>query len=144
MKFLGEIDPAKADKISTALEDASKGIPPFDVRVSGVGGFPNLKNPRVLWVGLSESEPLKRLAANIEERLSSLGFEREDRPFTPHLTLCRVKSFIDGKELGRTAAEADISIDKSFTASDFHLIKSVLNPRGAEYTDIKTIRLKQP
>lgn len=143
MKFLGEIDPAKTDKISTALEEASKGIPPFDVRVSGVGGFPSLKNPRVLWVGIGENETLKRLAANIEERLSSLGFEREDRPFTPHLTLCRVKSFMDGKELGRTAAEADISIDKSFTATGFHLIKSVLTPRGAEYTDLKTIRLEK-
>ncbi len=143
MKFLGEIDQGKVDEISTALEDASKGIPPFEVRVSGLGAFPSMRNPRVLWVGIGENETLKRLAANIEERLSPLGFEREDRPFTPHLTLCRVKSFTDGKELGRTAAEADISIDKSFTASAFHLIKSVLNPKGAEYTDIKTIGLEK-
>lgn len=144
MKFLGETDPAKVDEISNALEAASKGIPPFGVKVSGLGAFPNMRNPRVLWVGIGENDALKRLAANIEEAITPLGFEREDRPFTPHLTLCRVKSPADGRDLGRTAAEADISIDKSFTASEFHLIKSILNPKGAEYTDIKTIRLKQP
>lgn len=100
-----------------------------------------MTHPRVLWVGIGENDALKRLSANIEDGLSPLGFEREDRPFTPHLTLCRVKSSNDGRALARTAAEADISIDKGFTASAFHLIKSVLNPRGAEYTDIKTIML---
>ncbi|MBI4949904.1 MAG: RNA 2',3'-cyclic phosphodiesterase [Deltaproteobacteria bacterium] len=142
LKFLGEIDPAKADAIATALEYASKGIGPFEVKVSGLGAFPNMMNPRVLWAGIGGNDALKRLSANIEDGLEPLGFEREGRPFTPHLTLCRVKSSNDGRALGKTAAEANISIDKSFTASAFHLIKSVLNPRGAEYTDIKTIGLE--
>jgi 2'-5' RNA ligase len=141
LKFLGEIDDAKAGEISAGLKKASEGIGPFTLELEGVGCFPNTRNPRVLWAGIKESAPLLKLQKSVEERLSAIGFEAEDRPFTPHLTLCRIKSAQDGRVLGRLVSEAKPQAKAGFTVSSFAFMKSVLKPSGAEYTPIQEFAL---
>lgn len=109
--------------------------------MEGVGGFPNLKAPRVIWAGVRENPELTRLQKNIDEGLSPLGFEKDDRPFQPHLTLCRIKSMASGRELGRLIGELKPDVTTEFKAASFSLFKSVLSPKGAEYTVLKEIGL---
>lgn len=95
----------------------------------------------MLWAGIKAEPGLHKLQGNIEDQLEKLGFEKEGRPFTPHLTICRVKAYTDGKELGKLTAEARPHISMDFVADSFVLFKSVLSPKGAEYTELKRIGL---
>ena len=78
----------------------------------------------------------------MEEHLNAIGFEREERPFTPHLTLCRIKSIGDGKALGRLLADIKPQIKADFRVSSVILFKSELKKTGAEYTAMKEAALK--
>jgi 2'-5' RNA ligase len=142
LKFLGEIDDAKVRAATSELQKAALGIGPFTVELEGVGSFPNARNPRVIWAGIRENIALQKLYKNVEERLKSAGFEADDRPFTPHLTLCRIKSAEDGRALGRLLTEAKIESRAAFTANSFAFMKSVLKPSGAEHTPIQEFALK--
>lgn len=141
LKFLGEIDDAKVRAVAAELKKAPSGIGPFKVELEGVGCFPNGRAPRVVWAGIRQNAELARLQKSVEERLSSIGFEPEDRPFTPHLTLCRIKSAADGRTLGKLISEAVPEAKAAFTVSSFAFIKSVLKPSGAEYTPIQEFAL---
>jgi RNA 2',3'-cyclic 3'-phosphodiesterase len=138
LKFLGDVHKKQIDRICEALEDLAEEIEPIVISVRGAGAFPNLKRPRVLWVGLQKIEALADLAARVEGVLAPLGFEPEKRPFKPHLTLGRVKkpardyramSTIENKEFG------------AFTAWSMVLYKSELTPGGAVYTVIEEFKL---
>lgn len=141
LKFLGDIESKRIDEIEAALKVSAIGTSPLALRAAGVGGFPNLKNPRVIWVGIAGNEELADLQKRIDERLGVLGFERDEKKFHPHLTLCRIKSFRDAKELGRIAEayRGDFSVD--FKVESFVLFRSVLKPKGAEYTALRRINL---
>jgi 2''-5'' RNA ligase len=113
----------------------------FEISLNGVGGFPNLRNPRVIWVGIEKNgaEKLSSLAKEIGVKLTSLGFEK-DKKFKPHLTVFRVK-----KRIG------DVSpIMKDFETTNFgteivskiKLKKSVLSPKGPEYSDLLEVNAK--
>lgn len=141
IKFLGEIDGSKIDQIGWELKRAASGLSPFTLSTEGVGGFPNLRHPRVVWVGIKENSELAELQKNIDERLNSLGFEKEDRPFHPHLTLCRIKTVPDGREIGKIVTELNPDIRMDFKVESFVLFKSILNPKGAEYFELKKIDL---
>lgn len=142
LKFLGDVEETRIEDISTALTGASSGFKSMRLKAGGVGCFPTQRNPRVIWVGLSHSEELERLQNNIEEAAAGLGFEKEDRPFKPHLTLCRIKSPEDGRILGHSIEKFKDFIDIDFVARDLVLFKSQLSPRGAVYTALKRISLE--
>jgi len=142
LKFLGEIDDGKVREAGLALEKAPAGIGPFMLEIEGVGAFPNVRNPRVVWVGIKPSQGLCALQRAVETNLQSIGFEAEERPFTPHLTLCRIKSPADGKALGRLITETRPEARAAFTVSSFAFMKSVLKPTGAVYTPIQEFALK--
>lgn len=129
------------DDIKAELNASAQGIEPFSLSVEGVGGFPNLKTPRVVWVGVNRNEALYKLQKNIEERLSKIGFEKEVKPFHPHLTLCRIRTIGDSKELGKAVTELNPEINLDFKVNSFRLYKSVLSPKGAEYTVLNEIFL---
>ena len=94
LKFLGEVREEKVEKICSNLCDIAKTIKPFNVSFSEIGAFPDLKFPRIIWAGVKEgSNELKKLAWEIEQALVPLGFEKEKRAFSAHLTIGRVKSF---------------------------------------------------
>jgi 2'-5' RNA ligase len=138
LTFLGEIDPDTVSGIDRVLTEATGSLRPFRVALSGLGAFPNLSRPRVIWVGVDgELEPLQELKSGIDKGLAKLGFPKEDRSFKPHITLGRVKGKIDGSRLVG---------DKNFTSDSFlicrvRLIKSILKSTGAEYSEILSLPL---
>lgn len=144
LKFLGEIDEKKALAVETALEAASVGIGPFTLEAGGVGVFPNPRAPRVVWAGVKESSELLTLQKRIDEQLAPAGFAPDDRPFTPHLTLCRIKSAGDAKAIGRLVTEPGLKeqAKAAFTVNSFAFMKSVLKPQGAVHTVIKEFALR--
>lgn len=141
LKFLGNTEPGTIEKIKEAIGSSVAGIKPMLLSINGIGGFPSLKSPRVLWAGVLENPELTRLHANIEERLTTAGFERDSRVFHPHITLCRIKSIRDSMELGAAANASGIAIKETFTADSVTIYSSVLSSQGSTYTVLERIAL---
>ena len=141
LKFLGEVEESRIEGIVEELSAAARGVKPFTISTGALGGFPNLSAPRVVWLGLKDQGELARLSSDIEDRLEGLNFEREGRPFHPHLTLCRVKSQAEGRTLGALAAGLEGNINMDFRVDSFMLYKSKLGPGGAEHSVIKKMEL---
>lgn len=135
LKFIGETALDKLKGIVAALSTVRSGQP-AELRFRGLGFFPNEKRPRVLWAGIAASPNLAAIAGDIEQQLEPLGFPREKRDFTPHLTLARFNPPGLSETLRaavRENAERDFG---ALGAGDFHLIESQLKPSGAEYTTL--------
>jgi 2'-5' RNA ligase len=146
LKFLGSIPSKQVAEVGEAMEGATREISPFHLEISGLGAFPNLKQPRVLWVGISgELDKLLGLQRNIDSALSPLGFTKEERPFVPHLTLARIRERASPGER-RTFGELVVSTifeDKYHIAVDaISLMRSQLTPAGAIYTRLSVVRLE--
>jgi 2'-5' RNA ligase len=137
LKFLGEIDPGRVEEIREAVAGVLGRHEPFEVRVCGVGCFPRMSQPRVVWVGLTGEETrLLSLQGEVEGALERLGFPREERPFRAHLTLGRVRS---SKEKDRLAAliQSHLQVDLGeFTVGSVIQFRSELHPTGARYTPL--------
>jgi RNA 2',3'-cyclic 3'-phosphodiesterase len=134
LKFLGEIEESRIASVGAAMDEAAAPAEPFLLEVRGTGYFPSARAPRVLWAGLSPAPGLDALQARLESALESLGFERESRPFHPHLTLGRVRSAAGIRDI---LTELDLRKHASFgtmTAAKIALVQSVLKPGGAEYS----------
>lgn len=146
LKFLGHIEKHLLERIIAGLEAVSSMHGPFKLTTSGVGGFPGLKNPRVVWLGIMESVQLTRLWQDIEQRLKGLGLEPaiedERRGFKPHLTLCRIKSVAAGRAVGEGAGHLTHNAAMDFNVDSIVLFKSVLSPAGARHEEIKRVPLK--
>ena len=142
LKFFGEIEDKRIPKIEKALDAVVDGIPTFTLSVSGMGTFPDMRRPRVIWIGLKEDGGnLLRLQKGVEEDLKKTGFPSEDRRFTPHITLGRIRSNKNTDKLLRLIEEEKVEELGSFDVSEVHLIKSELKPAGAEYTELYSIIL---
>ncbi len=142
LKFLGDTEDGLVPEIVSAMREASAGVPPFAVRVRGTGAFPNLSRPSVLWVGIEGGEPLARMAHSLNEDLASLGFERETRTWSPHVTLARVRG---RRGLDRVEAILRARTDETLGEAridDIRLKKSVLKPGGPEYSTVDSVRLE--
>jgi len=137
LKFLGNIEEGMVEKIADVLRRAAAGTKPFLLKVRNLGVFPSARQPRVLWVGVKDGdEESCALQAKIEEGLLPLGFEREIRPFHPHLTLARIKSL-----RGTAAMMKIVEIHKSRFVGECMidrviLFRSELHPDGARYTKL--------
>ncbi len=142
LKFLGEVPETKISGIMAALANAAKGAGGFRLAVEGVGTFPNPKSARVVWVGVSgDVEKLASLQTAVEDSMAGLGFEREKRAFTPHLTLGRIK-YIHSRE--RWLKALDSVKDAGLPALEVKavsLMKSELKPSGAVYTEMGRVEL---
>lgn len=143
LKFLGEIPESGVPGITNALALAAQGMSRFRIEIAGIGTFPNAKNPRVVWAGVSgDIEKLTRLQAAVDDAMAGLGMEREARSFAPHLTLARIK-YIRSRESWLAALEQvkDMKLP-GFDVNAVSLMKSELRRTGAEYTEIARIELK--
>jgi RNA 2',3'-cyclic 3'-phosphodiesterase len=139
LKFLGEVAEERVAGCCNAAREAVQSSAPFRLELAGVGAFPGHRSPRVLWVGAAAGgELLAPLAARLDAMLSLLGFEAEKRPFTPHLTIARVKGasaetaaarLLDAEQVGTLALT---SIDRMV------LMQSCLSPKGATYSVVET------
>ena len=93
LKFLGEIDEKKCEKVKMALDETAKSTRPFEISFKDIGAFPKVEYPRVIWVGLDKgAKESAELAGRVDEALSKIGFQKETRPFAAHLTIGRVRS----------------------------------------------------
>ena len=136
LQFLGEIDEEKCEKVKDMLRTIT--FSQFDLSLKGIGGFPNLKNPRVIWIGADKkgAEKLIELAKEIELVLTPLGFEK-DKKFKPHLTVLRVKHKVGDISLQMKEYEA-IEFGTQ-VISKIKLKRSVLSPKGPEYSDLLVV-----
>ena len=142
IKFLGNIHEERIKEIKGAIEDATKGISPFYLRPFGLGAFPNPKNPRVIWVGIDKSKPLEKIYKELQRGLEKLRFKEEDRAFSPHLTLGRIKRPAHGRHLSDAIKKYKNFSAPSFLVQDIVLFKSELHPKGAKYTALERVSLK--
>ncbi|MEK6223612.1 MAG: RNA 2',3'-cyclic phosphodiesterase [Thermodesulfobacteriales bacterium] len=136
LKFLGDVDESKVDEISNMLDKLVHSYSPFKLELSDFGGFPDLKYPRVLYVGLSGNSELSKFHSELDQYLSKIGFEKESRKFIPHITLGRVKKKINIEDRPHI-------IQSSFQINQIGLIKSELRPSGSVYTPVKIVELKK-
>ena len=145
LKFLGGVDARRMSELQAAVAQACQGIPPFQLALSGVGAFPNTRRPRVVWVGLSgDVEVAGRLADQIDASCAELGFPREQRPFSPHLTLGRLKrdaSASDQRFVGEMVAQAQVGELGEINARHVSIMKSDLKPTGSVYTRLYQVEL---
>lgn len=146
LKFLGNVDASRVSDLAAALTSGGDGAVPFRVALEGVGGFPNLESPRVLWAGVADGAgSLAGLARRVDEACASAGFPREQRPFSPHLTLARMRdtaSPSDRRRAGAALADAGSALASTFAIDALHLIKSTLTPSGPQYESLHVVRLQ--
>ncbi len=145
LKFLGNIAINRTGEITRVIEEAAKGTAPFHLKVKQLGVFPNLRRVQVVWVGISgEVDKLSQLHQRIESGLARLGFTPESRPFTPHLTLARVRDQASSDErqrLGQLIASTSFESAHSIEVATVNLMKSQLTREGAIYSRISSIKL---
>lgn len=136
LKFLGDVDQRQIPEVCQAVETAAAGFGPFEIAVQGVGAFPRVNRPSVIWLGASDgTDRMTELAERVEMAMKRLGFPRESRPFKAHLTLGRVRR--PGPQMTELA-EA-LKQNASFeagrcTVAEVVVFSSQLHPSGAIYT----------
>jgi len=136
LKFLGYVESSQIEPIKDKMRFAGEEFSPFEISLAkDVGVFPKINYPRVIWVGIDKGEAkITNLQKRLEDEMDELGFEKEKREFTPHLTLGRVKSLKSEKE-GLIQAIQSIHIDEEhrFNVSKLTLFKSILKQTGPIY-----------
>jgi 2'-5' RNA ligase len=136
LKFLGEIPESSQAAIAAAMQHAAARTAPFRLELQGLGAFPNLNRPRVLWAGLAgEVAAAQRLQQDLEQFLEAAGFPREGKAFKPHLTLARIKNLPDPRRFATAVAACRVP-PASFEVGRIVLYRSELHPAGARYTEL--------
>jgi 2'-5' RNA ligase len=143
LKFLGNVDREMLPELSLALGGALAGQPPCSLTVKGAGVFPPRGRPRIVWVGLAgETAALAALQSAVESALEPLGFPREKRPFTPHVTVGRLRDTRRPTPLGPAVAAANREREWGKCVVDrVHLMRSELFPTGPRYSILHKVRL---
>ena len=140
LKFLGDIAQAQVEPILTALGNALSNQPSFHVQAHGLGAFPNLRRPKVLWAGL-HGDGLAELQEKVESALVSLDFPREDRGFTPHLTLGRVRSLRGWEQVLAVVRKHEHLQFGESVIDHVTMYQSTLRPDGAVYSPLGIVPL---
>ncbi|MBM11327.1 MAG: RNA 2',3'-cyclic phosphodiesterase [Chloroflexi bacterium] len=137
LKFMGDIPGDMVTKVDSALPEVAADFAPFSLSLSGLGVFPNARRPRVLWAGITgDMDALSALQLAVDDAVADLGLPREQREFSPHLTLGRVRRETpEGqlRKIGRAMAEGDLSGDFSWQADAVHLMRTELDPAGSRH-----------
>ena len=135
LKFLGDTDPSAVSEISSIVRATARTAEPFELRVLGLGVFPDLNRPKVVWAGLENAEVLVRLASDLETAAEPLGFPPEGRAFRPHLTLARVRGRAP-RELASFLSTHDSRNFGIVQVNSVELYQSELGPKGSTYTSL--------
>ena len=139
LKFLGETKLEDVGKIEEIIKKAVENIEPFKIQLKGTGVFPNENYIKIIWIGIQNGEKIGIIVNKIDNDLSKLGYKKENRSFSPHLTIGRLKSAKNKNELLKIIENykntefAEVKVDK------VKLIKSELTPKGPIYTTILEI-----
>lgn len=148
LKFLGEIDDKKLERILAIIEDTAESKNSFSMRISAVGAFPKINSPRVIWLNIDEGKTeTEEIARDLEEKIAQLGIPKEDRPFSCHITIGRTRSTLNREKLVQELKNL-VDIGKggnlAFTVTKITLFKSTLTPKGPIYEVLKEVILKPP
>ena len=135
LRFLGNVSRAQLADLTSSLIRAPAGITPFQLALEGAGCFPNMKNPRVVWIGINgELDSLRRLQIHIERVTSGFGDQTEKRPFQAHLTIGRPR--VPGTDWTAALAAAATATIGRFAVAHLVLVQSQLSPKGSIYTPL--------
>ena len=142
LKFLGWVPDEKIDNLKELVREAAKGHKIFNAKFEELGTFPPGKHPRVVWVGTSKgAEELKNIAISLEKSLSKAGYRAEEREFTAHITIGRVK---EKKKIGELVKAIDSNKNAKFgetVVGEICIMKSTLTPKGPAYEVIEKVKL---
>jgi len=141
LKFLGEVTEDKIEKVSSGTKKALEGIKAFNLSLKDLGCFPSIKRPRVVWIGVEKGkEELALMAKKIEQEMEAIGYPRENREFSPHLTIGRVKSPKNIEKLAEQIKTTNFQTEE-IEIIEVVVMRSQLNPAGAIYTPLIKIPL---
>ena len=141
LRFLGDIEQSMIPVLEEHIKEHLADIKPFSIKLSGIGCFPNMRRPRVVWVGADgEIETMKILTQKVESACCKTGFDKADKPFSAHLTIGRVKHQQGLEQLVDTLQKTEFDTE-SFEVSEVVIFKSDLSPRGPTYTSLGKIEL---
>lgn len=143
LRFLGERDTRFVDTLAARLAVVSRALTPISLHLLGVGAFPSVDRPRVLWVGADLNPPLAGLYQSVDDACTALGVAREARGFHPHVTVGRMRdgARVDVAALRRFAAAFPFAAVERIAAVD--VMESVLGPRGARHRVVHSISLSE-
>ena len=147
LKFLGDISPANVEFLAQMIRIEADNYHCFEIQLAGLGSFPNPKRPRVIYIGLQAPAELEALQHAVESAARRLGYQSEDRSFSPHLTIGRVKNALhistaDQQKICHSLEETKIDSLGTARVDSVHLYKSDLKPGGSVYTKLFSAPLK--
>ncbi len=144
LKFLGEVPEEQVPTIVEVLRTIAASTRPFSFTVCRTGGFPDLKRPRVLWVGVEAPPNLLQLQRQVEQGMAQLGFAPEDRPYHPHITLGRVKAMAGVERVRAILSEHAETLFGVVKVSHLTLFRSDLSREGPTYTPLAQLPFSSP
>jgi 2'-5' RNA ligase len=138
LRFLGNIFPPMLNAVYEEMKQVS--FPPFEITLRGLGAFPHLNRPRVVWAGIKKgADELVKIFEQLELRLRKLGFKPDKKGFSPHLTIARVRSGRNKPQLAKAIRELEDYDFGSVKAECLRLKKSDLTPRGPIYSTLREV-----
>jgi len=141
LKFLGDTDEELIEKIKEIMKKSVVNIDPFELKLKSTGVFPNENYIKVIWVGLEQYEKIKEIAKTIDEKLSKIGFKKEKREFSPHLTIGRLRSGKNKDKILHILNKYKDAEFNSFKIKSIKLIKSELTSKGPIYTTLEEVKI---
>jgi len=139
LKFLGNTDASSIPEITESLSKKLSHYNIFYITIAGVGCFPSERRPRVIWVGIEDAAVLQDIQKDIDTVMVRFGFAPEERPFSPHLTVGRVRSMKKITDLMNRFEDFRKFDLGRVEVSEVHMMQSELKPTGAEYRSIGRI-----
>ncbi len=138
LRFLGDISPAMVERVYEAMQQVK--FKPFTIKLNGLGVFPSLNYPRVVWAGItSGAEELKNIFNQLEPQIRALGFAADKNGFSPHLTIARVRSAKNKQQLAEYIAKKAHEDFGSIHLDCLKLKQSQLSPKGPTYSTLKEV-----
>jgi len=142
LKFLGDIDEKLIDEIEKTIKESTKNTQPFEITLKNIGVFPNKNYIKIVWIGVENAGPLKQIAETIDTKLKNLGFGKEKRSFSAHLTIARIKSAKNKEKLIQLINKYQNVEFQKIKVDKILLKKSVLTSKGPIYTTLKEIKTR--
>ena len=145
LKFLGDVPLSRVEPVAVALESAARAHGPFVLTLGGTGVFPHGGVPRVLWAGIEgDLAALWALQGQVDDALAPLGFPKDLRAFSPHLTMARIRngtSKADRQLAARALSEIHVEPGAEISVASVELMRSTLKPDGAVHESLRSIPL---
>src|SRR5437763_10320176 len=143
LKFFGATEAARLSALTEAAARVVAGIAPFELTLEDVGAFPSVREPRVLWLGVMDTQgELRRLQQQLETACAATGFARDERPFHAHVTLARIRTAnANARRLAHYQRQLGFA-PQPFTVNELVIMRSDLGPNGSQYTPLARLALQ--